>query len=778
MSASTEHRKLAAIMFTDMVGYSAMAQLDEALALELLEEHRGIVRGILPKHAGREVKTTGDGFLIEFPSALAAVQCAVDVQAALHARNLAQPDDRQVRIRIGIHVGDVVVREGDVHGDGVNLAARIEPLAGPGGIVVSRAVHEQVGNKLEAPLARLGRAELKNIEGGLEVFRVVLPWLRGAPARIVTSRARRWRQAAPWALTSVFAVALLLVLLKANRRGSRSAEVPSIRYLTFSGRDYSPAVSVDGKRVCFSSDRKGTRQIWIKEITSGSEKALTSGPDDFPRFSRDDSAILFTRVFRARRALFRVPSLGGEERRIVDDALSGDWSPDGRQVTFIRWPEEGGSALYVSGVDGSAETLLQRFPDQRGFSPRWSPDGETIAVAINDSGRPQSLALVHVRTRQVRTLEAPHPYNQLSAAAWDGASRHLYYMQSGSPSQRLGQGTLFRQRVDSGRLEQLLWNPAYCRILDWHPSGNLVLDASSPRENLKELRLGASTNAPRSLTLGNSTDRQPAYSPDGQDVVFSSNRGGNLDLWSISPKTGVVRRLTDDPATDWDPCFSPDGKRLIWSSNRSGNLEIWIGNADGTAPVQVTRDGFSAENPTMTRDGSWIVYGSAHPQKAGIWKIHPDGTGATRLIESRTVGNAEVSPDGRCAAYVDNVHSAIVSIKVVEVESGTPVFEIPVEVLKETVVILGRVRWMPDGKTLVFLGQDARGVNGVYVQDFVPGQDTTKTRRALGPFDRENLFDTENSAESFGISPDGQFITIATWEQLFSIMKTEDLLPR
>src|SRR5215813_1355308 len=109
MNPNTEQRKLAAIMLTDMVGYSALAQRNEALALELLEEHRGVVRGLLPRHGGREVKTTGDGFLIEFSSALAAVQCAVTIQQTLHERNGASPPERQVHIRIGIHVGDVVL---------------------------------------------------------------------------------------------------------------------------------------------------------------------------------------------------------------------------------------------------------------------------------------------------------------------------------------------------------------------------------------------------------------------------------------------------------------------------------------------------------------------------------------------------------------------------------------------------------------------------------------------------------------------------------------------
>ncbi len=191
MSPGTEQRKLAAIMFTDMVGYSALAQRNEALALELLEEHRRVVRGLLPRHGGREVKTTGDGFLLEFPSALAAVQGAVEIQNALHERNQVSPPERQLRIRIGIHVGDVVMRDGDIHGDGVNIAARIEPLAAAGGICVSEDVERQVRNKLPQMLTALGPAELKNIVLPVVVHRVTMPWETTGSSRREEAHAKR-----------------------------------------------------------------------------------------------------------------------------------------------------------------------------------------------------------------------------------------------------------------------------------------------------------------------------------------------------------------------------------------------------------------------------------------------------------------------------------------------------------------------------------------------------------------------------------------------------------
>ncbi len=222
-----EQRKLAAIMFTDMVGYSALAQRNEARAIELLEEHRKVVRGVLPRHQGREVKTTGDGFLIEFPSALAAVSAAVDIQKAMHERNEAVPDERKVNIRVGIHVGDVVMREGDIHGDGVNIAARLEPLAAPGGICISSAVWELVRNKMDYPLALLGPAELKNIELPVVVHRVVMPW-ESATQPALPSRPRHSGKAPALGIVALLALLGIAAYWWLNRLAQPQAAIPHV----------------------------------------------------------------------------------------------------------------------------------------------------------------------------------------------------------------------------------------------------------------------------------------------------------------------------------------------------------------------------------------------------------------------------------------------------------------------------------------------------------------------------------------------------------------------
>jgi len=232
-----------------------------------------------------------------------------------------------------------------------------------------------------------------------------------------------------------------------------------------------------------------------------------------------------------------------------------------------------------------------------------------------------------------------------------------------------------------------------------------------------------------------------------------------------------VRRLTDDEAEDWDPAFTQDGKKLVWSSNRSGNFEIWIAESDGSGARgarQLTQQRQDAENPTMTPDGSWVVFNQGTGPDVGIWKMHLDGTGAQKLVSGNTV-LPEVSPDGQFVAYRTNLRTDLTAVRVSRLSDGSPApFETHLQVNSGfSANSVGRTRWMPDGRGLVFVGQDEKGNYGLYAQDFVPGQDTSKTRRRLIGFE------PGASTKSFGIAPDGSRITVAAWEQVFSLMMAD-----
>jgi serine/threonine-protein kinase len=260
-------RRLAAIMFTDLVGYSAMAHRDEALAIELLEQHRRWVRKIIPHHGGREIETVGDAFLIEFGSALAAVECAVALQHRFFLHNEVAPERRRMQLRVGIHLGDVEHSGDKVMGDGVNIASRIHGMAQPGGICVSEDVQRAVRNRAGLVFRSMGSPKLKNIESPLELFEVqagasasasgagakpverdagAMPAaiFAGAKPAAIFAGARAWVGKVPrWLWILLVVVALVTVLDDDDSpdiRVERADEPPAIAVLPFENLSAEP----------------------------------------------------------------------------------------------------------------------------------------------------------------------------------------------------------------------------------------------------------------------------------------------------------------------------------------------------------------------------------------------------------------------------------------------------------------------------------------------------------------------------------------------------------
>ena len=213
MDPSTLKRRLTCILAADAVGYSKLMGQDEEGTIQVLSAHRAVIDGIIAFHNGRIVSTAGDSVLAEFSSAVEAVRCAVEIQEALKTRNDSLPEHRKMHFRIGVNLGDVVVKNDDLLGDGVNVAARLETMAESGGICISSSVYDQITGKLDLGFHDIGEQTLKNISRPIHVYRVSgasLPLrvsgVKPAPLAPLPSAARG---SFPWA---VAALATLVVV--------------------------------------------------------------------------------------------------------------------------------------------------------------------------------------------------------------------------------------------------------------------------------------------------------------------------------------------------------------------------------------------------------------------------------------------------------------------------------------------------------------------------------------------------------------------------------------
>ena len=210
----TPVRRLTAILAADVAGYSRLMGVDEEGTHERLQAHlRELVNPKITEHRGRVVKNTGDGMLAEFSSVVDAVRCAAEVQRAMADRNADTPEDKRITFRVGINLGDVIAEPDDIYGDGVNVAARLEALAEPGGICVSRVVRDQIRDKLPYSFEDKGEQSVKNIARSVRVFAMCPEAIAELPATTVSVGPPRRRRAVSWVVVAAALAALVLAVI-------------------------------------------------------------------------------------------------------------------------------------------------------------------------------------------------------------------------------------------------------------------------------------------------------------------------------------------------------------------------------------------------------------------------------------------------------------------------------------------------------------------------------------------------------------------------------------
>jgi len=355
-------RRLAAIMFTDIVGYSALTQRNESAALRLLTEHNILIRAALVAHAGREIKTVGDAFLAEFNSALEAARCAIRIQRDIDNRNNAR-DDIPIEVRIGIHLGDVVYRENDVFGDGVNIAARVQSTAGSGEIRLSEDVARQIGNKIEYPLIDLGPIALKNIVQEIRIFLVQLPWSvnaagseapsvgpsGGVPA--ATAAKSRWNRKPIVATVAAFTIAAVTIagyLLTPLKKPERTVEIsPTAGTIT-------PLSAINPLSVMvmpFANQTGDNEKAYIADaLTSNITSDLTRIQDAF--------IVPAATAFSLADKKLTVPQLGKEAavRFILTGSVTGD--KEKLRINAVLSDTQTGAQLWTESFDGKQSDLF------------------------------------------------------------------------------------------------------------------------------------------------------------------------------------------------------------------------------------------------------------------------------------------------------------------------------------------------------------------------------------------------------------------------------------
>jgi class 3 adenylate cyclase/Tol biopolymer transport system component len=685
MADSEGTRRLEVILAADVAGYSRLMGDDEAATVRTLTEYRQVFSGHIARHGGRIVDTAGDSVLAVCDSAVEAVECAIDIQKVLERRNRQLADHRRMQFRIGINLGDVITRsDGSIYGDGVNIAARLQALADPGGICVSGAVYDQVEGKLPLSLNFAGEQSVKNIAKPVRAYHVAMDAAATAPpasnaaiegrsrlSDVGESTSGRSHRALarlvspPVTMALVFLVALMSgAAISIWLRGSTPGTATSVRratiYLSGQGdthaRNYALyqtpwfALSIDGLLVY--APQGSTGPLLARRLDASAAHPVDGTTGGVSPFLSPDGQML---GFEREGGIFTVPISGGQTSQVKDvvfRAWTGGrpaWTPDGR----IIYTSERGALVMVRADGTSSEQLTTPPEGTQDLSPVVLPDGRTL-LFTEIAGSLSEARIVALSLTERR----PRPLISGGALTPQYADGFLFYCRPN--------GTLIAVPFDAARVEVTGQERALPDRVD-HSRFGIAHYVAAPGvlvySPYAQTRLVEMDRAGRVTIL---TDEgrwhMPRYSPDGTRLVFDrvTGEGAERDVWTLARGDKTLSRVTR-VGDAHDPTWLPNGKEISFLSFKTPGGPLMISASDGSGEPQAVPVTGPFKPSALVNPGVWLSDGSylggvvERTGNSDIWRLPRDGVAAVKVVGGPyNEHSPTVSADGRWLAYQSN----------------------------------------------------------------------------------------------------------------------------
>jgi Tol biopolymer transport system component len=492
-----------------------------------------------------------------------------------------------------------------------------------------------------------------------------------------TQAAHTARAVAPraWRAALTIAVAGLAVYAWISRHEVRpEAPLKLVPLTTFAGaKDYA-AFSPDGSRIAFSwnggKEEIRERHIYVKPVGTGEPIQLTSAEQDdtWPAWSPDGRNIAFVRrLTGSERAIYVIPSSGGPEHKLAVGGEGVSWSQDGKWLALANLPAPKGSGgLFLISL-GTGERRQLSFPENAsdGF-PVYSPDGLWIAFMRQRSDR--DVFIMSARGGHIRQLTFDS--KPKLGLTWTADSREIVY----SMLREYGGAGLWRVSISGGEPRRLAstldfaGNPNISRGGDRLAYTESWIDSNIYRcdgPGFLASGVPGTFGDPQKVIASSREDHSPSFSPDGERIAFVSNRTGHSEIWTARRDGSHEVQLTHFESFAGTPRWSPDGAWIAFDCIANGNKEIWTISAEGGTPRRLTNNSTADTKPSWSSDGSWIYFNSDRSGAPQVWKMKSDGSAATQLTLH---GGREPlpSPDGRTVYYTKRVGPA-------------PIWQVPAE---------------------------------------------------------------------------------------------------